>query len=78
MLLTIVIMSSSITREKNLGVLEAINKTGSFHELAKKLNVTAPCVFKWLYLSCPAHRAVEIERIVGVKKSKIRPDLFEK
>lgn len=69
-------------KEANKGIVEAIEKSGnngkpgSTHTLAKLCGVTQPAVMHWLYNSCPAEQAVAIEKLTGVERSKIRPDLF--
>lgn len=61
---------------KNKGIESAIKKIGSLHKVATLCNVTAPCVFKWLYSQCPPERAVQIETLTGVRRELIRPDIF--
>jgi len=43
--------------------------------LAKKLGLTPTAVLKWLRV--PADRVVEVERVTGVPREKLRPELFQ-
>ena len=62
---------------RNRGVESAIEKAGSTRSLARRCGVSQPAVMKWLYENCPAERAVQMERLVGVAREDIRPDLFK-
>ncbi len=68
--------SNANRREPNIGVIEAVKRCGSQRELAKLLNVEQSSVMRWIWQNCPAERAVQIEKAVGVSRRIIRPDLF--
>lgn len=61
----------------NAGIQSAIVKLGGQAALAAKLGVKQPAISYYLYKRCPAEKAIEIERLTGVPRSKIRPDLFQ-
>lgn len=61
----------------NPGVLAAIKSAGSMSALAKLCKVKQPAVNYWLYTYCPAERALQIEKLTGVSRKKIRPDLYK-
>ena len=65
-------------REPNRGILEAIRRCTppSQREFARRMKVSQPTVIAWLYDNCPAERAVEVEKAMGVSRRIIRPDLF--
>jgi len=47
-------------------------------ELAKTLGVTRACVYKWHESKngIPAERCIQIEKITGIPRCKLRPDLW--
>lgn len=58
---------------------KVIKKAGGITELAKKLNLTRPAVAHWLtrgYEVPPIKHAFLIEKITGIPKEKIWPDVF--
>lgn len=64
-------------RKINDGIAEAIEKAGGQHQLAALIGVAQATIHHYLYETCPAERAAEIEKATGVSRAKIRPDLFE-
>ena len=61
----------------NKGVLEAIRRAGGTQQaLAEGMGVSNVTIHKWIYESLPAERAVEIEKLYGVSRRILRPDLF--
>ncbi|HEX5933477.1 MAG TPA: Cro/CI family transcriptional regulator [Pseudorhizobium sp.] len=52
----------------------AINSVGSASELARRLRVTPAAVLQWRKV--PAERVLEVERITGVSRHDLRPDVF--
>lgn len=65
-------------KPKNNGVQTAVDIVGGTYALAKLCGVAQPTVMKWIYTSCPAERAVQIEIKTGVQRELIRPDVFRK
>ncbi|TXH10775.1 MAG: hypothetical protein E6R03_15115 [Hyphomicrobiaceae bacterium] len=61
----------------NSGIQTAILKVGGQAALAAKLKVKQPAISYYLYKRCPAEKAIEIERLTGVPRAAIRPDLFQ-
>jgi DNA-binding transcriptional regulator YdaS (Cro superfamily) len=63
--------------------IEALNKAitiaGSQTKLAEKLKITPQAVQQWLVGGryVPVKRASEIERLTGVKREQLRPDIFQ-
>lgn len=50
---------------------------GGFAELAKRLHVTRQAVSAWRQRGCvPAERVIEIERLTGVSRYDLRPDIY--
>lgn len=64
--------------KKNSGVIEAVEILGGARAAAAKLGVSSTAVLKWIYFSCPAARAVELERLTDVPRERMRPDLFDR
>lgn len=63
-------------REASHGLRLAIEAVGSRYMLAKRLHVTAQAVQRWTEI--PLGRLIQVERVTGVDRSKLRPDLFER
>lgn len=53
-----------------------VKAAGSQSQLARALNVTRQTVASWRHRGIPLQRAIEIERVLGVPKETIRPDIF--
>lgn len=45
-------------------------------QLAQKLGVQRSAVCKWERRRVPAERVIEIERVTGLHRSQLRPDLY--
>lgn len=54
---------------------EAKRKAGGTTALARALDVTIQAISQWGDTP-PPKRCVEIERITGVERARLRPDLF--
>lgn len=52
------------------------SKRGLPAKVAHDLGLTRAAVLKWQQV--PAERVVEIERITGIPREELRPDLFRK
>ena len=70
-------MIATDMKKINNGIKEAIEVAGGQRELGDKIGVTQPTVHHYLHNKCPATKAVEIERETGVRRERIRPDLFD-
>lgn len=55
-------------------VIEAIRAKMPLAELARHLGVTRGAVAQWSRV--PAERVVEVERITGISREQLRPDLY--
>jgi DNA-binding transcriptional regulator YdaS (Cro superfamily) len=56
-------------------VLDVIfSRVGSASELARQLGITPAAVLQWDKV--PASRVLEVERISGVSRHDVRPDVF--
>ncbi|HCJ7723600.1 helix-turn-helix domain-containing protein [Citrobacter sp. Cb021] len=71
---------------EQLALMEAINAAGGQSELARKLSLSSgkevkqQQVWNWLHREKrpPIKQSQYIERVTGVLKEKLRPDVFEK
>ena len=45
-------------------------------KVARELGITRASVLKWREI--PAHRLLDVERITGIPREALRPDLFRK
>lgn len=46
-------------------------------DLAGKLGVDKATVSRWAYKEVPASRILEVEKITGIPRQQLRPDLYE-
>ena len=69
-------MPSQITPFEALSA--AVSKAGSQSELARICRVSQPSVWKWLQSSkrLPAEHVLEVERVTGVSRHDLRPDIY--
>jgi DNA-binding transcriptional regulator YdaS (Cro superfamily) len=63
------------TRHDNPGIAEALKSAGSAAGLARALGVTRQAIHKWQRI--PAERVRDVERVTGVPRETLRPDLYE-
>lgn len=54
--------------------LAAVDNNAS--ELARRLGITVQSIQQWRRI--PAERVVAVERVTGVPRHELRPDLFER
>lgn len=58
------------------GLRLAIVAVGSRYKLAKLLHISTAAVAKWHEI--PVRRLLDVERITGVDRTKLRPDLYKR
>ena len=61
-------------KPKEPGLAAAIKAVGTARELARRLGISAASISTWKKV--PWHRAREIERVTGVHRTVLRPDIF--
>jgi len=59
---------------RDSGLVEAFRAAGGVSELARRLGISQPSVSNWTRV--PADRVIAVERVTGVLRSKLRPDLY--
>lgn len=59
---------------RDAGLQEAIRAVGSLTELARRIGISQPSVSNWDRV--PAERVVTVERVSGVARTVLRPDLY--
>jgi len=64
--------------EQDPGAQRAIKAVGSQTRLAELLGISQAAVSFWLRNGIPAHRVIKLERLTGVPREELRPDLYEK
>jgi DNA-binding transcriptional regulator YdaS (Cro superfamily) len=57
------------------GLREAITAAGSVNKLAKMLGIHYTAILRWTRV--PAGRIVEVERVTGISRARLRPDLYD-
>lgn len=55
-------------------LLHAADKLGSMAELARGLGVSRQALYQWERI--PAERVIDVERLTGVRRQELRPDLY--
>ena len=55
-------------------VRDAADKVGSMSELARRLGISHPALFRWKKV--PAERVLKLEQITGISRHDIRPDIY--
>ena len=55
---------------------QAAKNVGGFGQLARLLRVSRQAVYKWLETKVPPKRCVDVERVSGVPREKLRPDIY--
>lgn len=61
---------------ENSAVVDAISAVGGQTKLAELMNVSHQAVMKWRRGRVPAERVLELSRVSGIPRQKIRPDLY--
>jgi DNA-binding transcriptional regulator YdaS (Cro superfamily) len=57
------------------GLKKALEIAGGTRALAKALGITAGAISHWDRI--PAERLLEIEKVTGVPRDELRPDLYQ-
>lgn len=60
--------------QRDPGLLRAVDAIGSYAALARALNKTKAGVWQWKRV--PAERVLAVERVTGVSRHDLRPDLY--
>lgn len=58
----------------NPPLYRAIEAAGGFRALADKLGITRQAVWQWR--QCPVRWVLDIERLSGVPRTLLRPDIY--
>lgn len=56
-------------------LLHAAQKVGGMAQLASKLGIARQAIYQWSRI--PAERVVDVERVTGISRTELRPDLYE-
>jgi len=70
------VKSQRIKKSLQPGLLAAINAVGTRYRLAKLLEIEPSSVLRWHRV--PSERIIEVERVTGVSREILRPDLYRK
>lgn len=61
--------------DKPLALYRA-DKALTLETLAQRLGVDRSTLLRWERGRVPAHRVIEVERVTGISRRKLRPDLY--
>lgn len=67
-------LSKDVRTKVQNGLDQAIEAMGTATKLAKCLNISQQAVAQWKVV--PSHHVVEVERITGIMREVLRPDLY--
>ncbi|PWT79150.1 MAG: CI repressor [Chloroflexi bacterium] len=56
------------------GLQAAVKAVGTRYRLARLLGLTPSSILRWSRV--PAERVIEVERVTGVPREKLRPELY--
>lgn len=59
---------------KDPGVRAAVKAAGNGFRLARDLGLTPAAIYRWDRI--PSERIKDVERVTGVRREKLRPDLY--
>jgi DNA-binding transcriptional regulator YdaS (Cro superfamily) len=62
--------------KRDEGLRRALQAAGGINGLARLLGMTAPSVLVWRRV--PSHRILQVERVTGIPREELRPDLYRK
>lgn len=57
-------------------MLKAVRAMKSRAELARQMKVSSPSIIQWERGRVPAERVLQIERLTGVSRHELRPDIY--
>lgn len=60
----------------NTALKQAVAAAGTQQRLATALGVRQSCVSNWLVRGVPPERCLHIEKVTGVSRYDLRPDVF--
>jgi len=69
-------MVDKSSREMDEGLKLAVEAAGGLRALARLLEISHNSIVKWNRI--PADRVVEIEKLTGVARERLRPDLYRR
>lgn len=62
----------------NKATQTAIAKAGGQRALARELGISAQAITNWTIIGVAAKQVLNVERVTGVSRYKLRPDIFGK
>ena len=74
MLTTMIRSWQAVLTRMNEGLKAAVEAVGGLRALARLLGITHQAILQWDKV--PAERLLEIERVTGVARERLRPDLY--
>lgn len=57
-------------------MIKAVSKMPSRSELARQIGVSSVAILYWERGQVPAGRVLEVERLTGVSRHELRPDIY--
>jgi DNA-binding transcriptional regulator YdaS (Cro superfamily) len=62
--------------KEQVAFVAAIYKAGGYAALADQLGVSRQAIYQWRDTRVPVDRAKEIEKLTGIPRAELRPDVF--
>jgi DNA-binding transcriptional regulator YdaS (Cro superfamily) len=62
--------------QRNAALTEAIERAGGLQALGRMLGISKQAIDQWRRV--PAERVLEVERLTGISRYQLRPDVFGK
>lgn len=59
---------------RDAALTKALDRANGFAGLGRLIGVSAQAIWQWQRV--PAERVLDVERVTGVARSKLRPDLY--
>lgn len=54
---------------------EAVQRAGGMSALAKSIGLSRNAIYKWR-TRIPAERVMDVEKVTGIDRTRLRPDLY--
>jgi DNA-binding transcriptional regulator YdaS (Cro superfamily) len=74
--MTLMSFRKQVDSREQMAFIVAIYKAGGYAALAEGLGVSRQAIYQWRDKRVPAERVLQIEKLTGVTRHELRPDLY--